>query len=86
MRASAIAICFALMLAGCGGWQQQMDMAMERQQAARMQEFERVVETECKGQGAQPGTDFYNLCRTRVAERMAAAEADLDRRRMGTVR
>jgi hypothetical protein len=86
MKPSAIVLLSSLALAGCGGWQQQMDMALDRRSAERQQEFDQEVERECKAQGAQPGTDFYDLCRSRVAERRAAADAELDRRRMGTVR
>jgi hypothetical protein len=86
MKLLAVVLLSSLALAACGGWQQQMDIALERQSSARSQEIEQADDAECKRQGAQPGTDYYALCRSRVTDKRIAAEAELDRRRMGTVR
>jgi hypothetical protein len=83
-----LAILFAsLLIAGCtADIREQYEVALTKDQRIKQQQADVADDAECKRQGAQPGTDFYDLCRRRLADKRIAAEAELDRQRLGAVR
>ena len=83
---TTITLLFAsLLIAGCtADVREQYEVAFTKDQKAKRAAWDRADEAE--RQGAQPGTDFYNLCRKRLADKHIAEEEDLDRRRMGLVK
>ena len=85
---TTITLLFAsLLIAGCtADVREQYEVAFTKDQKAKRAAWDRADEAECQRQGAQPGSDFYNLCRSRLAEKHIAEEEDLDRRRMGLVK
>ena len=80
-----VAVLFAsLLIAGCtSDVRQQYEVALTRDYRLKEKEAERIEDEQCRREGAQPGSDFYNLCRTRLADRRAAADAELDARAQG---
>jgi hypothetical protein len=87
MKAPLPLLAVSLLLAGCtADVREQYEIAFTKDQKAKQAAWDRADEAECQRQGAQQGSDFYNLCRKRLADKHIAEEEALDRQRMGLVR
>ena len=77
----------SLLLAGCtADVREQYEIAFTKDKRIKQEANDRADDEQCRRDGAQPGTDFYNLCRNRLADKHIAEEEALDRQRMGLVR
>ena len=85
---TAIALLFtSLLIAGCtADIREQYEVAFTKDKKAKQAAWDRADDAQCRRDGAQPGSDFYNLCRNRLADKHIAEEEALDRQRMGLVR
>jgi hypothetical protein len=80
MKTPVPLLVLSLLLAGCtADVRDQYEIAFTKDKRVKQQEADRVDDEQCRREGAQPGTDFYNLCRTRRADKRVAAEEAGDR-------
>jgi zona occludens toxin (predicted ATPase) len=84
MKASLAFLLASLLLAGCtSDVRDQYEVAFTKDQRIKQQQADAADDAQCRREGAQPASDFYNLCRTRLADRRTAAEAEADARAQG---
>jgi hypothetical protein len=83
MKTPVPLLVLSLLLVGCtADVRDQYEIALTKDKRVKQQEADRIDDEQCRREGAQPGTDFYNLCRTRLADKRVAAEEALDRARL----
>jgi hypothetical protein len=83
MRLLSVLLASSALVACTPEVRQEYADALTKYEVLRLQEIDKADDAKCRREGAQPGTDFYNLCRAKLTERRLKEEAAMDARLQG---